>query len=346
LLEIQKMKIDLDTLLEKYHRGDCTIAELDALRQYFLLEDTDELHAFLIKEWEEAKQNKQAADQELKAEIWKSIRRNVFEPSGATVVKLDENKSRKKWMKGIAIAASLVGLFAIGMWMWQPRLQKSTLVEKINTSEDIMKIDLSDGSVVWLNRNSEIRYGKNFNDSIRAVSLTGEAFFKVAKNPNKPFIVQTDNVQTKVLGTSFNVQAFQNRETIEVALLEGKVDVGIITDSIITNSETLEPGDLFAYHKIDKTHTTERFDDNAPYAWRDGIIYFYRADVHEVAQTLQNWYDVTITIEQDSSIQGTLVHKFDANELTLEQALRGISLVSNYRFEPIGKDAYRIVPKQ
>ncbi len=340
------MGIDLDILLEKYHRGDCTSADMDALRQYFLLEDMDALHALLEKEWEEAKQNKQPTDQGLKADIWLHVRREAFEQSGAKLVDLNKHKRGSRRKMGIAIAASLIGLLVIGMWMWQSTMKESKLVEKVNTSKDVMDVALSGGSTVWLNRNSKIRYEKNFNDSIRAVTLIGEAFFEVAKNPEKPFVVKTGDVQTKVLGTSFNVQAFPNRETIEVALVEGKVDVGVITDSMIINSEILEPGDLFAYHKVHKTHTKERFDDNAPYAWRDGIIYFRRADVHEVAQTLQNWYDVKITIEQDSLIQGTLIHKFNTKELTLEQALRGISLVSNYQFEPTGKGAYRIVPKQ
>lgn len=339
------MKIDL-TSLEKYQRGECTPEELDALRQYFLLEDLEELHDLLAKDWDAARQEAQPTDEALKADIWNQIQQRGFEQKRGKVVSLSEAARKPTWKWGVAIAASIAGLVLLGTWLLRAPSTVNGLVEKQNTSKEVKQIALADGSVVWLNRNSKIWYEQPFNDTVRKIVLEGEAFFEVAKNPQKPFIVITENVQTQVLGTSFNVQAFPTQATIEIALIEGKVNVGILADAVIQQSEMLAPGELLAYHKVDKTHTKIPFDDDAPYAWRDGFIYFYRADVQEVAQTLQDWYGVTITVEDDSRIQGTLVHKFNAKELTLEQALKGISLVSNYRFEPTANGAYKIKPKQ
>lgn len=325
-------------LLDKFRNGHCTPEEVAELRAYFQQGDPAELEAMLKTDWDET-DTTAAIDPVVEERVWARLAKTTK----------PQPKIRRLPLTWRAVAAAILLLMAAGTgyWIFNPSdAQSSIIVEKYNESGEVQQITLADGSTIWLNRNSRIRYEKYFNDSIRAVTLTGEAFFEVAKNQEKPFIVKTGDVQTKVLGTAFNVRAFAHRETIEVALVEGKVDVGIVRDSTMITSQILKPGDLFAYRKSDQTYTKEQFEKDAPYAWRDGIIYFQRADVHEVAQTLEDWYDVTITIEQDSLIQGTLVHKFDATELTLEQALRGISLVSNYQFEPSGKGAYRIVPKQ
>lgn len=128
------------------------------------------------------------------------------------------------------------------------------------------------------------------NDSVRLVQLEGEAFFEVATDSLKPFIVMAGEVQTTVLGTSFNVQAFSKNDKIKVALIEGKVKVAIRTNSVDNQQATiLSPGELFTFDKNNQSTTTSQYQQNAPYAWKDGIIYFNDARVQEVVNVLENW---------------------------------------------------------
>ncbi len=109
----------------------------------------------------------------------------------------------------------------------------SPLTEKINSSTKTILVTLDDGSSIFLNPNSKISYAKNFNQgNIREVYLSGEAFFEVAKNPNKPFLVYANELVTKVLGTSFNVRAFADEKNVIVKVRTGRVAVAVarITD--------------------------------------------------------------------------------------------------------------------
>jgi transmembrane sensor len=149
------------------------------------------------------------------------------------------------WL-GWAAAASIVLGFMI--WQFIPIKNKQVsqvvyennrekaltpLTEKINNSDKAILVTLDDGSSIFLNPNSKISYAKNFNQSnIREVYLSGEAFFEVAKNPNKPFLVYANELITKVLGTSFNVRAYANEKDVIVKVRTGRVAVAVarITD--------------------------------------------------------------------------------------------------------------------
>lgn len=312
-------------LLDKFRRRRCTPEELAALRTYFQQDDLAALEAMLEKDWEGT------AEQ---TDLEVGIEDRVWARLAKTTQKQPKIRRLPRTWRAVAAAVAILIAAGTGYLIsdsWD--VPSSILVETYNDSGEVQQIALADGSTVWLNRNSQIRYERNFNDSIRAVTLEGEAFFEVAKNPEKPFVVKTGDIKTKVLGTSFNVRAFANLETIEVALVEGKVNVEMNTSSTQRRSEMLAPGDVFAYRKIDKTYAKEQFENDAPYAWRNDIIYFQRADVHEVAQTLRNWYDIKVTVEQEEQIQGTLVFRYDTRKMNIDQVLTGISSVMDYRFE-------------
>ncbi len=225
-----------------------------------------------------------------------------------------------------AVLLFLIITSGIVWWQFEASQQPTVIV---NNSSEVRKIDMKDGSQIWLNRNTAITYDEQYNDRIRVIKLEGEAFFSVAKNPQKPFIVQAGTVQTSVLGTAFNVRAYPNQDLIEVALVEGKVKVNIDTD---TTSNFLSPGDLFAYNNANEKYITEQFEQDEPYAWRDGILVFQKATVQEVAQKLQEWYGIKFTIENEKQIQGKLVLRYDTRNVKLDEILQYIGTVMDYRF--------------
>lgn len=149
---------------------------------------------------------------------------------------------------------------------------------------------LSDGTKVWLNSESELRYPVKFTGETREVELLGEAYFDVEKNPNKPFLVNTKNVNTRVLGTEFNVSAYLNEE-LNITLVEGSVE---LNSKQISGKVRLMPGDN-ANLKIGGDQIDVSQVDVRKYtAWRDGYFYFEKERLEDILTKLERWYDFKV----------------------------------------------------
>ncbi|MCI4648483.1 FecR domain-containing protein, partial [Phaeodactylibacter sp.] len=192
-------------------------------------------------------------------------------------------------------------------------------------------------------RESKLTYLEPFSEGERSVQLIGEGFFEIAKDPQRPFIVRTDHLDTRVLGTSFNLKAEEGDSIVQVALVEGSVEV--IWDAQRDTSVRISPGEQLTYHHQVQRAEKERFVSDAPYAWKNGVIYFTKADVYEVAMTLEKWYGKPFKIKGDSLISGKLVHRYNTKKLTLNEVLQGISKVMDYRFEAQANGDILILPK-
>jgi ferric-dicitrate binding protein FerR (iron transport regulator) len=205
------------------------------------------------------------------------------------------------WVKISAIAASIAFLVAISsFWinLWEERdVEWKTLTAESGQRQEVQ---LPDGSVVHLNSESSLSYPENFSDDTREVRLTGEAFFEVTKDPDKPFLVDTENVRTTVLGTSFNVQAYP-AENVVVTVATGKVKVGAVSEKDHTKpvSAILTPGLQATYDVTSKELTTATVSPEIYSDWKNNIIRFHNTSLGEVAKTLSKWYGITITFEQD-----------------------------------------------
>lgn len=162
-----------------------------------------------------------------------------------------------------------------------------------------LKLVLSDGSLVWLNVASSITYPVSFTGSERKVQIDGEAYFEVARNEKMPFIVKKSNsdMQVKVLGTHFNINAYEDEEQIKVTLLEGSVQAQTKINSVI-----LQPGQQAALShnsQIARSIPVVSADLEEVMAWKDGRFYFEGADMKAIMRQLEKWYDVNIRYEAD-----------------------------------------------
>jgi len=168
-------------------------------------------------------------------------------------------------------------------------------------------VDLPDGSVVILNQNSKIVYSNRFNDKQREVSLTGEAYFKVAKNQNKPFVVHTGNLSTKVLGTSFNVEAYPFSKRIAVELITGKVWLTIHAPKNDLNYK-LTPNQTVTYNILTGQAEKKNISDAGSYtAWKDGKLKFSNTSLDEVIKRVQITYKCRITLA-DKKLQSQCIY--------------------------------------
>jgi len=180
------------------------------------------------------------------------------------------------------------------------------------------RISLPDGSQVWLNSASSLKFPTVFTGKNRIVELAGEAYFEVAKNKNKPFKVITENEEVEVLGTHFNVSSYKEEETSSVALLEGKVKVSLHSAA----SKVLIPGQ----QSVVKAGSIEVYpiDLSEVAAWKNGEFMFNNENIKSVMQKVARWYDVEVVLApeiEDISIWGS-VSRYEK----LEEVLKIIAL--------------------
>ena len=150
---------------------------------------------------------------------------------------------------------------------------------------------LSDGTKVWLNAESEIDYPIEFLGDKREVFLKGEAYFEVAPDPEKPFIVKTTSMQTRVLGTSFNINAYENEPNVYTTLLTGKVEV-MLNKRGNASPVVLKPAMQLKLDKESGDFSVEKVRVEEITAWRYGVFMFAEDDIEVVTRMLSRWYDV------------------------------------------------------
>ena len=154
------------------------------------------------------------------------------------------------------------------------------------------EVVLSDGTKVWLNAASSLRYPTSFSGQDRKVELTGEGYFEVAKNKDKPFHVRVGAVEVEVLGTHFNIMAYDDEAAIQTTLLEGSVKV-----SYNNQSDLLKPGRQASLDRTDNKLTTGDANVQQVVAWKNGYFYFDKSDVKTIMRQVSRWYDLDIVYE-------------------------------------------------
>ncbi|UZR97697.1 FecR family protein [Chondrinema litorale] len=235
------------------------------------------------------------------------------------------------------IAAVLIPL-AIGLVAWLFYAQKqhfdnaqsiaeTELINKEVTYGHKLTLALSDGTKIKLNSGSTLKFPKQFTGDTRKVYLTGEGFFEVAENPKKPFIVVTNNIEAKVLGTSFNIRAY---EQLEVALVTGKLQV----NDHIGNSIVIKPDERVIYQK-EGNFVKDKFNKDEVLAWKNGTLSFKQAQLKDILKELERWYDVSFIKDELWEPKYLFTGEFD-NE-SLDNVLIGLNISYNFDFKIEGK---------
>nr|WP_299389336.1 FecR family protein [Allomuricauda sp.] len=207
-----------------------------------------------------------------------------------------------------------------------PTTQAITQVVKENLRGKKSRITLPDGSVAYLNNNSKIKYASRFVRN-REIHLEGEAYFEVKKDPTKPFLVNSHGLVTKALGTAFNIKAHKG-EQVEVGLVEGKISVG----PMLSNQEPgiLDfPGGKATFTSEDGELNFSAYSDMDFYKWANRTLVFKAAGFDEIEETLENWYDVDITVR---NLHRSVSYTGEFPSESLESVLKRISYVEKFSF--------------
>ncbi len=209
------------------------------------------------------------------------------------------------------------------------------LMEKETQKGQKLSMVLGDGTIVKLNAESKLRLPEKFSAEVRTVFLTGEAYFEVAKDSNRPFIIESEGVMVKVVGTSFNIKAYPEKKIVKVAVTSGKVMVQDQENGVNQqNSILLEKNDLYISNKKTKEENVFRnIDVTNEIAWKNGILLYTKALIQDIFKDVERWYDVEIFLENTVSQSDLYSGSFDNK--SLQNVLQGISFSSGlaYRIE-------------
>lgn len=191
------------------------------------------------------------------------------------------------------------------------------------------RITLPDGTQVWLNAASTLRYPTAFTGLERLVEVAGEAYFEVTGNASQPFKVKVKDVEVEVLGTSFNVNAYADEPTIQTTLLKGSVKL-----SANNNHVLLKPGQQ-ATLAANKEFNVNEVDPNDAIAWKNGYFLFKNESIESVMRTIARWYDVEVSYVGDVKKQrlGGTVSRYEK----LEDLLNTIELTKTLKFKIEGR---------
>lgn len=175
---------------------------------------------------------------------------------------------------------------------------------------------LSDGSRVHLNAMSNFKYPVRFGGNKREVELSGEAFFEVTKDKSRPFVIRTARMSVEVLGTTFNLNAYENNEKIVTTLVEGSVR---INSPITHESRLLSPDEQATFNVSNGQTEIKKVDVNLYTAWKDGNLIFYDARLEDIMTTLSRWYSANVLYRsssvKDLRFSGNLNRYGDINQI-------------------------------
>ncbi|WP_448701319.1 FecR family protein [Mucilaginibacter sp. AW1-3] len=328
-------------LLEKYLRGECTDEELLQVYDWYdAFDDDDDLLSHLPVN--EKEQLKKVLHKRIRADI----DTDAAENGNGKVGYIRFPKSNIFYLVSV-IAAIFIIAFGALIYIQNKSFtnqgpQWANRVTLRNTSQSYIKQTLPDGSTVWLSPRSVMEYPKKFDQDKRDVSMIGEAFFEVTKNPARPFTIYSGSVVTRVWGTSFKVNASAKSSFSEVAVLTGKVSVTIpptYTQSVKnlfgvhdnTNQVMLLPYQQATYLKTAKTlQKAEITDRSIILCWKRTDVSFNNEPVKKVIEVLNSKFDVHITAA-DAGIEKYHI-KADFNNQNLADILEVMHLSMNVAY--------------
>jgi transmembrane sensor len=355
---------DLKELLRKYKEKTCTMEELARLRSYFSERDYESLFKkSLYQEIEDFVPTRQTASADDFKRIFDNIQSDISESSPSEIATQIVEKRRPVFLQILKIAAIIIPVFLLGGILSYYILDNRQKPEILTYTEirapfgARTEIVLPDGSTVWLNAGSKIKYANIFNRDNREIQLNGEAYFKVAKNADLPFDVKTGDLSIQALGTEFNVKSYDDEDIIETTLIEGKI--AIHQGRKQKGSVYLEPHQQALYVKYNKNLTVkdmitvkeakpevmkfrkgiiyiaEKIDPEPIIAWKENRLILKGEELSNLVIKLERKYDVKFIIGSEKLKQfrfsGTLENE------TLTQVLDVIKLSAPLEYKLQGK---------
>ena len=329
-------------LLEKYCSNRCTDEELSSVLAWFEESArTSEGKSLLFKIWEELTEENGNLRTDFDLLLGRIHHEINLTQSKKLLQIADQNlikyKRRENFIKILTRVAAILMFPVLGFGLYMTFKYQSAKNGQISVNQAynevfssvdaITKVILPDGSNVWLNHSSSLKYPAIFQGNTRNVELNGEGYFEVVPNSKVPFIVKAGEIQIKALGTTFNIMAYSDEERIETSLISGRVELERIkSDGEAIPLLKMKPTDLSIFEKSNDKISTCTIPDDRYFAWKDGKLVFNKEPMGEVVDKLSRWFNVDIQIKDPELLELTYTATF-VNE-TLPQVMELIAMVS------------------
>ncbi len=345
-------------LIELYTRkltGEATEIELLELHE-LLKTEGDQFIYELMENWWAHKPEKQPiaqneTDQHFNYILSTATADEIIEKAKANERQpiFNQYPSIKKWV--LATAAIFIGLIiTVEFGGLRPLLATNYHINEIVAKRGTKsKLILPDGSQVWLNSESKLTYGSSFNDTVREVTLEGEAYFDVVKDKKHPFIVKTSAISIRVLGTAFNVKSYKEDATIETTLVRGMIEVQKNNEPSASKI-ILRPNEKLVYNKTEMNIARQPLASTLQpqlisistlnkniadslrkeTSWVYGRLVFEGDSFTSLAEKMERWYNVKINIKNNTIANYRFGGVFE-NE-NIEEALKALQLIAMFKF--------------
>jgi ferric-dicitrate binding protein FerR (iron transport regulator) len=344
-------------LIGKKLNGEASAEELLELEQ--LLQQQGAAGMYPMNELEEIwKNDQQTVEDEKLLSKWDAFSAEldaIEEKEAEEAAQVIATQTKKKKARIIKLGSLLAAACLMLGMFWFTR-KEAIVAAKSNEitapKNGISKIQLPDGSRVWLNMGSKLIYSNDFGTDQRRVSLVGEAFFDVVKDPQRPFVVTTPTISIRVLGTKFNVRSYNNDKTSEAALIRGKIELTVLKNpekkiilnpseklTVINNQEpqlksntptnrVAEETPLIALSRI---HQAKKDTLPSEALWLENKLAFDAEDFENIAQKMERRYNVNIVFENEEVKKLRFTGKFEKE--SIDKALMSLQKTVTFRYK-------------
>jgi ferric-dicitrate binding protein FerR (iron transport regulator) len=327
----------IETQITSYLAGECTLTEKQAIAG-LIQSDAEYSKAYLaLKQIWDNPVLQPVSDTYNVDEAWVNVSRHI-NTNRLSIVHHSPVKKQFALRLLIKYAASVAAVVLIAFSVYQIARDTKSVMKSIVTGTAISStVALSDGSHIILNSGSELNFPEKFGSHNREVYFWGEAFFEIASDATRPFVIETGDARIKVLGTSFNVKAYPNAGITEVVVNSGTVLFYYVdqNDNIL-GQIILHKGEKGIFNRITRKLSRMLNDDLNVISWKTGILVFNETSLDKVMDVVGKKYDVNFHMDNSELSRLKLTATFD-NE-SLDSVLEVLSLVHKLQFTHKGKD--------
>lgn len=317
-----------DDIIWRYLQGVATTEDMKALNEYISASPDNKKYLFSIEELYHL--GKWKYDEEDKINAAMRRLKSVVQPAEIPVVSEKKKTQVKYLFLWTRYAAAVLVLVLIG-WLSFKGLTSEDMI-KVYADSKIRKIELADGTKVWLNKGSVFEYPKTFTKDNRKVRLDGEAYFQVARQTGKhKFTVESKLMTVVVHGTIFNMRSYDKDTVAETSLIEGEVLVESANDD---SKIVLLPGQKAIVEKNNHKMVVKETNSLMDGIWRNNMVPFQNATIQDIAKVLEDLYHVKIEVRKDIDLEHTYSGMIEKKE-KLEDVMKTLqnSIPIRYKIE-------------
>jgi len=337
----------VESLFRRYLENKCTPDEVASLLGHFRAGTDEAQLRKLISEQLDADHADDARHSQAVHEVYASLARRItggVRPVDGGPAPAQRNALRllmTPYLRNAAVWLLILCSAGAALYLFKHREKETLHIAMLRAAAgagERKEIVLPDSSHVWLNAGTSIDYPRIFEGNERNVSLAGEAFFEVMRDPAHPFVIRTGALHTRVVGTSFNIRAYPDDPSIAVSVVTGRVKVSSAKTSV-----DLLPDQQAVYGKSDYKLVAQAYPNaHAIAAWKEGKLQFRNRPLQEVIRTLERRYAVAIRVSESAKECPVLHADFDDTE-PVGRILEMLAVSLNGKVEMEGETGYQLV---